>query len=235
VAHRLSTIARADRIVVMSRGRVIEDGTHSELMALPGGTYARLRTLQDSSSGGTGVSSRNVIASAPSTRTAVPASASLPSLPEDAEAPPAHPDAIAISILPPPASSSDAAQQEEGEPKTLSPVPVTTQKSKAVTHRTSSSSLEDDDEVHESTGGLRDATKDKRLEKLKDSLAPVPATRVWALQRSEAGYIALGLLGAAAGGSLQPVFAILWSDMSECSCGTGTVCLFTLLQLRGEP
>ncbi|MFE5861166.1 ABC transporter ATP-binding protein [Streptomyces virginiae] len=41
VAHRLTTAARADRVVVMDRGRVIEDGTHTELLAR-GGRYADL-------------------------------------------------------------------------------------------------------------------------------------------------------------------------------------------------
>ena len=46
IAHRLSTLRRADRIVVIEDGRTTEIGTHEELLAKPDGTYRRLSDLQ---------------------------------------------------------------------------------------------------------------------------------------------------------------------------------------------
>ena len=45
IAHRLSTIEHADRVVAMDRGRIVEQGSHAELLA-HGGLYARLHAMQ---------------------------------------------------------------------------------------------------------------------------------------------------------------------------------------------
>jgi ATP-binding cassette subfamily B protein len=50
IAHRLSTIRNADKILVIEDGRITEQGTHEELVAL-GGSYARMNYIQSNASG----------------------------------------------------------------------------------------------------------------------------------------------------------------------------------------
>lgn len=45
IAHRLSTVRKADRIIVMDQGQVVEQGSHSELVAA-NGLYSRLAKIQ---------------------------------------------------------------------------------------------------------------------------------------------------------------------------------------------
>jgi ATP-binding cassette, subfamily B, multidrug efflux pump len=46
IAHRLSTVRAADRIIVLNHGRIAESGTHGDLMAIDNGLYQRLYLLQ---------------------------------------------------------------------------------------------------------------------------------------------------------------------------------------------
>ena len=48
IAHRLSTVARLDRLLVFDRGRIVEDGTHADLLRRPGGAYRALYERQSS-------------------------------------------------------------------------------------------------------------------------------------------------------------------------------------------
>ncbi|MNW05051.1 Toxin RTX-I translocation ATP-binding protein [compost metagenome] len=50
IAHRLSTVVNADKIIVMKDGSVVEEGTHVDLARRPDGLYARLHNLQGQSS-----------------------------------------------------------------------------------------------------------------------------------------------------------------------------------------
>jgi ATP-binding cassette subfamily B protein len=50
IAHRLKTVVYADRIIVLDKGRIVEQGKHDDLLS-GGGLYSKLLCLQQSSDG----------------------------------------------------------------------------------------------------------------------------------------------------------------------------------------
>jgi len=46
MANRLSTVGKADQILVLDQGKIVEKGTHAELMQLDDGIYKKLSQLQ---------------------------------------------------------------------------------------------------------------------------------------------------------------------------------------------
>jgi ATP-binding cassette, subfamily B, bacterial len=89
IAHRLSTVRNADLILVMDEGRIVESGTHSELLEM-GGTYQRLISAQSSLGNGRSHGPAVELAVA-ATRPALPAATAVrpgTGAPEAAHAPP---------------------------------------------------------------------------------------------------------------------------------------------------
>lgn len=218
IAHRLSTVTGADRIVVLDHGRIVEDGTHAQLMAIPGGRYRTLRELQDTSAGDAGAAG---LASPTSAAAAAAGTGATVAAPAAAPVAPASPGEVAVavttsSISPPasPGSASSASASASAAPAPAAAAPTSpTSSPKKIDAKKADAK---DAKAAAAAGGESRTTKSQDEELWKQfsaSLPPVKASRVWAEQKPEAWYLALGLLGSAISGTVQPLFSIVWSNM----------------------
>ncbi|XP_051133578.1 putative multidrug resistance protein [Andrographis paniculata] len=100
VAHRLSTIRMANLIVVLNSGKVVESGSHNELMQLHGGEYVKMVELQESATANTATTSLNYPMGRNQYRMMIPppSPASVMSSPRT---PSVHPFSPALSISTP--------------------------------------------------------------------------------------------------------------------------------------
>ncbi|PRY31481.1 ABC transporter ATP-binding protein [Pseudosporangium ferrugineum] len=122
ISHRFSTVRRADRIAVLESGRVVESGTHADLLTL-GGRYAELFTLQAARFTGSHPSPDPLDQPAPTGPTDPPGALTVPTDPPDAPtasaAPPGAPTAPrapATSAAPPGALTAPSAPATSAAP-----------------------------------------------------------------------------------------------------------------------
>lgn len=149
IAHRLSTVTNADKIVVLERGAIVEMGTHAQLMSNGQGLYHAMRKVQD-------------LAHAEESSSVLgPSSAEIKSK--------------SMSIDEPlDAELERAPSTDETKPK------------------------------HNSEMQMMEEAK---------SLPKVPLSKIWADQKEELPFIIVGVLTAMGGGTIQPIFAVIYSGI----------------------
>eukprot|EP00960_Hanusia_phi_P009347 270770-Hanusia_phi.AAC.2 len=149
IAHRLSTVTNCDKIVVLEKGKIVEMGSHSELMAKEDGLYRAMRAIQDL----------------------------------------AHQEQKA---------HVESALDESNDLKKAQ------------------SSVENEDSADKkSKKGGKDAKLNSEqllLEEAKE-LPAVPISRIWDLQKENLPIIIVGCLGSLTSGTIQPIFALLYSSI----------------------
>ena len=204
VAHRLSTIRHSDKIVVLERGRLVESGSHDELLAkgVDASLYAKLWHIQYSraeSAGGSSASTssiksavgRSVVAhedtTAPTDGAAVPSAAAnfTSSGSSSVVSSPAHGGASVT------ATTNTKVDLSGGSSTTASTTDVSPS-AKADESAPSSQSL---------TGWI--------------PLTKVPYKRAWQLQKPETGWVVAAIVTASANGLLLPIFSVLITKVRD--------------------
>lgn len=155
IAHRLSTVTNADKIVVLDRGVVVEQGSHTELMARESGMYRAMRQVQD--------------------------------LAHQEQREKIEGDASQVFAR----AESRVASTHAGEKKPAGP------------GANANPSFRDEDHLNSDELRMAEAAE----------LPPVPLSRIWALQKQDWPLILAGAIGALGGGTIQPIFSLLYAGI----------------------
>ena len=204
IAHRLSTVTHADRILVMSRGKIIEDGNHVSLMDREDSVYRRLRRLQDTAAQGTATTRRGLVGTGVSTRPPVLATSVPAAINTSGPAPALHSSASTQSLTGAAAATATVgpAANSQTEPSHAhAPQSSPKAASAAGTPVAAAAAAASKKKVG---WGAQSTKEDKELEEFKAGLPTVDPRRVWKLQAPEAHLLAMGLVGSIASGVIQP-------------------------------
>jgi len=204
VAHRLSTVKGADKIVVMEHGRIVQQGTHDELIEIVDGPYHRLYKAsavdnldedededddeaEDGASRGEGKGAAAVVAA-------------MEAEDDDNDAKPEGTNAAsAVEVVPVGTATGKSMEEDE--------------KAAGSSGKIKSKGTDEDEDKEEDD--LSDEQYDELLLAVAEKMPDPGSARVWEYARDEWGYMIVGFISAACNGATFPLIGYFFGDIVQ--------------------